>query len=128
MAAPLHGTVGADHDQADADLAGRVVIADRALKRAAEATASAVVGVPRDRVSVAVVEYEGGYRLSVAASLPIADLSDTAAIRAQVPVLERASQIQAELRRTLAEHLGRDITRVNIDIVGAWIPERRRVR
>ena len=66
--------------------------------------------------------------MRIATPLPVPDLDDTVAISQSVPVLERARQLQEQLQQRLTGILGRDVTRINLTITGATIPERRRVR
>lgn len=107
---------------------GRIVVKERVLRKVAEETAARTLRVDRDRVSVGVSEARGGLAVAVSAPLPVPDLDDTAAIRSGPSVLERLSEIQAELRDRIAQVTGRDVTRVNITITGAVVSGQRRVK
>jgi len=66
--------------------------------------------------------------LKVSSPLPVPDLDDADAVRSTTPVLERAAQMQEQLRERLTHLLGRDIARIDVTVTGARIPERKRVR
>ncbi|MCK6081598.1 hypothetical protein KZX37_07735 [Microbacterium sp. EYE_5] len=109
-------------------VAGRTEVAERVLVGIARAVSADVIGVPRGEVSVGVADRRDGMALRVSSPLPVPDLDDSAAVRTAVPVLERAAQMQEQLRERLTHLLGRDIVRVDITVTGARMPERRRVR
>lgn len=126
-----YGTSGGDLSRVaagEAAVAGRIDVQERVLVKVAQEASSALIGVKRSDVSVAVADFRNGVALRLATPLPIPALHDTDAIRATAPVLERASQLQEELRERLSHLLGRDIVKINLTITGATIPERRRVR
>ncbi|PQZ54318.1 MULTISPECIES: hypothetical protein [unclassified Microbacterium] len=107
--------------------AGRVDVAERVLRKVAHEAVATTVGVGRGDVSVDVAEFRGGIAVRASTPLPIPNLEDTAAVENTKPVLERIGDLQIELRDGLSRLLGRDITRVNVTITGAVIPERKRV-
>lgn len=110
------------------DLPGRIDIAPRVLTKVTREASAAAIGVPRDDVSVDVSDFRDGMAVRVSAPLPIPDLNDTAAVSAAAPVLERAAQLQGDLRDRLSGMLGREVVRVNLVITGATTPPKRRVR
>lgn len=112
----------------EAAVAGRIDVKERVLVKVAQEASSAVIGVTRGDVSVAVADYRDGIVVRLSTPLPIPSLDDSAAIQAAVPVLERAAQLQDELRDRLTTLLGRDVVKINLTITGATIPERKRVR
>lgn len=107
---------------------GRIDVKERAVRKVAEEASARTIGVDRSDISVEVAEYGGGIALRLATPLPIPDLSDTAAIAAATPVLERVAGLQRNLQETIAQIVGRDVTRINITITGATVPPRRRVK
>ena len=107
---------------------GRVVVRDRVYRAVAEQASASLIGVPRADVKVDVVERSGGISLRIATPLPIPRLDDADAIAQAVPVLERGRQLQEQLQPRLTDLLGREVSRINLTITGATIPERRRVR
>lgn len=109
-------------------VAGRTDVAERVLVGVARAVSADVIGVPRGEVSVGVADRRDGMALKVSSPLPVPDLDDPDAVRSTVPVLERAAQMQEQLRERLTHLLGRDVARVDITITGARMPERKRVR
>lgn len=113
---------------ADPGVAGRTEVAERVLVGVARAVSADVIGVPRGKVSVGVADRRDGMALKVSSPLPVPDLDDVDAVRSTVPVLERAAQMQEQLRERLTHVLGRNVTRVDITVTGALTPERKRVR
>ncbi|TDL42156.1 hypothetical protein [Microbacterium oleivorans] len=109
-------------------VAGRTDVAERVLVGVARAVSADVIGVPRGEVFVGVADRRDGMALKVSSPLPVPDLDDPDAVRSTVPVLERAAQMQEQLRERLTHLLGRDVARVDITITGARMPERKRVR
>lgn len=107
---------------------GRTIVADRVLKKVAQEVSANTVGVGRGDVAVDVAEYRGGLALRLATPLPIPDLNDTAAVNAATPIVERTRMLQQDLRDEIGRLLGRDIMRISIDVTGAVLPVRRRVR
>jgi hypothetical protein len=131
MRADTDGTTGGGFTRPVAEglgVAGRTDVAERVLVGIARAVSADVIGVPRIEVSVGVADRRDGMALRVSSPLPVPDLDDAAALRTAVPVLERAAQMQEQLRERLTHLLGRDIVRVDITVTGARMPERRRVR
>lgn len=131
MRADEYGTAAGDSSGVaggDAAVAGRIDVKERVLVKVVQEASSAVIGVPRSDVSVDVADYRDGIVLRLTTPLPIPSLDDTDAIRAAVPVLERAAQLQNELSHRLRRLLGREIVKINLTITGATIPERRRVK
>ena len=107
---------------------GRIDVRERVYRTVTEQASATLIGVPRGDVKVDVAEHPGGIAVRIATPLPVPDLDDTAAIAQSMPVLDRARQLQEQLQQSLSGILGRDVTRVNLTITGATIPERRRVR
>jgi hypothetical protein len=107
---------------------GRIDVKERAVRKVAEEASARTIGVDRSDISVEIAEYGGGIALRLATPLPIPDLGDTAAVAAATPVLERVAGLQRDLQSTIAQIVGRDVTRINITVTGATVPPRRRVR
>lgn len=124
--APGGGPVGVA--TGGATVPGRVDVRERVYRTVTEQASAVLIGVPRGDVKVDVAEHPGGFAVRIATPLPVPNLDDTVAIEQGVPVLERARQLQEQLQTRLTGILGRDITRINITITGATIPERSRVR
>lgn len=107
---------------------GRIDVRERVYRTVTEQTSATLIGVPRGDVKVDVAEHPGGIAVRIATPLPVPDLDDTAAIAESKPVLDRARELQEHLQQSLSGILGREVTRINLTITGATIPERRRVR
>jgi hypothetical protein len=107
---------------------GRIDVRERVYRTVTEQASATLIGVPRGDVKVDVAEHPGGIAVRIATPLPVPDLDDTAAIAQSMPVLDRARQLQEQLQQSLSRMLGREVTRINLTITGATIPERRRVR
>jgi len=107
---------------------GRIDVRERVYRTVTEQASATLIGVPRGDVKVDVAEHPGGIAVRIATPLPVPDLDDTAAITQSMPVLDRARELQEQLQQSLSRILGRDVTRINLTITGATIPERRRVR
>ena len=107
---------------------GRIDVRERVYRTVTEQASATLIGVPRGDVKVDVAEHPGGIAVRIATPLPVPDLDDTAAIAQSMPVLDRARQLQEQLQQNLSGILGRDVTRINLTITGATIPERRRVQ
>jgi hypothetical protein len=107
---------------------GRIDVRERVYRTVTEQTSATLIGVPRGDVKVDVAEHPGGIAVRIATPLPVPDLDDTTAISQSPPVLDRARQLQEQLQQRLSGILGRQVTRINLTITGAAIPERRRVR
>ncbi|GAA2941220.1 hypothetical protein GCM10010458_27740 [Microbacterium luteolum] len=107
---------------------GRIDVRERVYRTVTEQASATLIGVPRGDVKVDVAEHPGGIAVRIATPLPVPDLDDTAAISQSPPVLDRARQLQEQLQQRLSGILGRQVTRINLTITGAAIPERRRVR
>lgn len=107
---------------------GLVRVRERVIDKVVREASAVAVGVSRDDVSVEVAAWGGVLAVRVAAALPVADLADTEAINAAVPILERIRVLQSALAEELARLTGREIRRVSFTVTGAVIPERKRVR
>lgn len=107
---------------------GRIDVRERVYRTVTEQASATLIGVPRGDVKVDVAEHPAGIAVRIATPLPVPDLDDTAAITEGMPVLERARHLQEQLQERLTGILGREVTRINLTITGAAIPERRRVR
>jgi hypothetical protein len=107
---------------------GRIHLRERVIEKVAREASAVVVGVPRDAVDVDIAQWGGGLAVRVEAKLPIPDLADTDAIRAETPVLERVRAMQSQLAEDIAWLTGREIRRVSFTVTGAIAPERKRVR
>jgi hypothetical protein len=109
-------------------LGGRVDIADRVFRKAAEQAAAESIGVDRADVSVEIAGSRDTVAVRVRSPLPIPRLDDTEAVLAATPVLEAAHGIQHDLHERLTRLFGREVSRVDLTISGATAPSRRRVR
>ncbi len=109
-------------------VAGRVDVRERVYRSVAEQTSASLIGVSRSDVTADVLARGAGLALRISTPLPVPDLYDTAAVAQTTPVLERARELQEQLRDRLTELLGLDVTRVALTITGAITPERKRVR
>lgn len=107
---------------------GSVRVRERVIDKVVREASAVAVGVSRDDVNVEVAEWGGGLAVRIAAKLPIPDLSDVAAIEAEIPVLDRVRMLQSQLADEIARLTGREIRRVSFTVTGAIIPERKRVR
>ncbi|GAA4487188.1 NTP pyrophosphohydrolase [Microbacterium panaciterrae] len=107
---------------------GNVRVRPRVVDTVVREASAGMIGVPRDEVSVEVAEWGGDLAVRVTARLPIPDLADTEAIRAETPILVRARDLQAALAAEFARLTGREIRRVSFTVAGAVVPERKRVR
>ncbi|MEJ6489167.1 NTP pyrophosphohydrolase [Leucobacter sp. USCH14] len=109
-------------------LPGRVQVHERAIGKVVAQASAHAIGVTRDEVHAEVSEWGGGLAVRLSAKLPIPDLADTEAIRAQTPVFERMRAAQAELAHDLERMTGRAIRRISVTVNGAVVTERKRVR
>lgn len=107
---------------------GRIDVADRVFRKAAEQAAAEAIGVPRDDVTIDIAAARDTVVVRVRSPFPVPRLDDTAAVRAATPVLEAAHGIQSELHERLTRLFGREVSRVDLTISGASTPQRRRVR
>ncbi|MDI9891848.1 hypothetical protein AB0870_03040 [Microbacterium proteolyticum] len=107
---------------------GRVDVADRVFRKAAEQAAAEAIGVDRADVSVDIAASRDTVVVRVQAPFPVPRLDDTEAVRAATPVLEAARGIQHDLHDRLTRLFGRKVSRVDLTIAGATTPKRRRVR
>ena len=107
--------------------AGRVNVADRVLQKTAERAAADVIGVDAKSVRVEVVSARDTAVVRVTTPFPVPRLDDTAAVGAATPVLEAARTAQTALRSRLTHLFGRDVSRVDLTISGASVPQRKRV-
>ena len=107
---------------------GRIVIHPRVMAKISEQVAASTLRVDRRSVTVQLTETRGGMAVTVSSPLPVPDLDDIAAIQAGATVLERVAAIQGELQETIATVTGTRVTRVNVNITGALIAQKRRVR
>lgn len=107
--------------------AGRVNIADRVLQKTAERAAADIIGVDAKSVRVEIVAARDTAAVRVSTPFPVPRLDDTEAVRAATPVLEAATAAQSEIRSRLAHLFGREISRVDLTISGATLPQRKRV-
>lgn len=109
-------------------LGGRVDVADRVFRKAAEQAAAEAIGVRRADVSVDIAGSRDTVVVRVQSPFPVPRLDDTEAVRAATPVLEAAHGIQDDLHQRLTRLFGREVSRVDLTISGATAPTRRRVR
>jgi len=107
---------------------GRVDISDRVFRKAAEQAAAEAIGVDRGDVSIDIAASRDTVVVRVQAPFPIPRLDDTEAVQAATPVIEAAHGIQADLHDRLTRLFGRPVSRVDLTIAGATVPQRRRVR
>ncbi|PVE58806.1 hypothetical protein [Microbacterium testaceum] len=107
--------------------AGHVNIADRVLQKTAERAAADIIGVDAKSVRVEIVAARDTAAVRVSTPFPVPRLDDTEAVRAATPVLEAATAAQSEIRSRLAHLFGREISRVDLTISGATLPQRKRV-
>jgi len=107
---------------------GRVDVADRVFRKAAEQAAAEAIGVDRSDVSVAIAASRDTVVVRIQAPFPVPRLDDTEAVRAATPVLEAARSIQEDLHDRLTRLFGREVSRVDLTIAGATTPKKRRVR
>lgn len=110
------------------DLRGHISVRPRVLDKVIREVAADAIGVPRDEVAVSVIERGVGLALSISTRLPIPDLADADAIRAEGSLIDRLRSLQRRLAEESARITGREIRRVSIKVTGANIPERKRVR
>ncbi|MBN9209969.1 MAG: hypothetical protein J0I95_00435 [Microbacterium sp.] len=107
---------------------GRVDVADRVFRKAAEQAAAEAIGVDRADVSVDIAASRDTVVVRVQAPFPVPRLDDSEAVRAATPVLEAARGIQNDLHDRLTRLFGREVSRVDLTIAGATAPKRRRVK
>lgn len=110
------------------DLRGHISVRPRVLDKVIREVAADAIGVPRGEVAVSVIERGVGLALSISTRLPIPDLADADAIRAEGSLIDRLRSLQRRLAEESARITGREIRRVSIKVTGAIIPERKRVR
>lgn len=107
---------------------GRVDVADRVFRKAAEQAAAEAIGIDRSDVSVDIAASRDTVVVRVQAPFPVPRLDDTEAIRAATSVLEAARGIQNDLHDRLTRLFGREVSRVDLTIAGATTPKKRRVK
>ncbi len=112
----------------DARPPGVVRVRARVIDKVVREASAVAIGVHRDEVSTEVARWGGGLAVRIAANLPVPDLADTDAIRAETPVLDHARLLQSTLADEIARLTGREVKRVSLTVTGAIIPERKRVR
>ncbi len=110
------------------EVAGRIEVRERVVRKVSEQIAAQVIGVDVGSVSATAVDHRGGVAVRVKAPMPVPSLDDTEAVRAAGPVVDAAQRMQRLLQDRLATVLGRPVTRVDITITGATTPVKRRVR
>ncbi|MCC4248527.1 MULTISPECIES: hypothetical protein [Microbacterium] len=128
MTTALPGVAAAPGGGVAVRTGGRVDVADRVYRKAAEQAAAEAIGVARAEVSVDIAASIGSVVVRIRSPFPVPRLDDTEAVRAAIPVVEAAHGIQQDLRTRLTRLFGREVSRVDLTIVGATIPKRRRVR
>lgn len=128
MTTALPGVAAAPGSGARARSGGRVDVADRVFRKAAEQAAAEAIGVGRADVTVDIAAARDTVVVRVQAPFPVPRLDDSAAVHASTPVLEAARGIQHDLRDRLTRLFGREVSRVDLTIAGATTPTRRRVR
>jgi len=106
---------------------GAVHVRERVLEKVVREASATTIGVPRQDVGVEVAEWGGGLAVRLAAKLPIPNLDDIEAVRAQPPLVERVRGMQASLVTELGRLTGREIKRVSFTVTGATVPARKRV-
>ncbi len=109
-------------------IGGRVDVAERVFRKAAEQAAAEAIGVERSDVSVDIAASRDTVVVRVRTPFPVPPLDDTEAVRAATPVLEAARGIQHDLHDRITRLFGREVSRVDLTIAGATTPRRRRVR
>lgn len=109
-------------------IGGRVEVADRVFRKAAEQAAAEAIGIDRTDVAIDIAAARATVVVRVQAPFPVPRLDDTEAVRAATPVLEAARGIQEDLSERLTRLFGREVSRVDLTITGATTPQRRRVR
>ncbi|MBM3714743.1 MAG: hypothetical protein FJW64_03240 [Actinobacteria bacterium] len=107
---------------------GRIDVADRVYRKAAEQAAAEAIGIDRADVKIDITGSRDTVIVRVSAPFPIPRLDDTPAISTTVPVLEAARGIQADLHTRLTRLFGTEVSRVDITLTGATTPKRKRVR
>lgn len=107
---------------------GRIDVADRVYRKAAEQAAADAIGIDRTDVKIEITGSRDTVIVRVFAPFPIPRLDDTPAITTTVPVLEAARGIHADLHTRLTRLFGREVSRVDITLTGATTPKRKRVR
>ncbi|MFZ8758348.1 hypothetical protein ACO03V_13100 [Microbacterium sp. HMH0099] len=128
MTTALTGVAAAAPAGAPAATRGRIDVADRVYRKAAEQAAAEAIGIDRSDVSIDITGSRDTVVVRVNAPFPIPRLDDTPAITTTVPVLEAARGIQADLHTRLTRLFGRDVSRVDLTLTGATTPKRKRVR
>ena len=123
VAVPTNAEPGSDQP-----LHGRIHIRERVIEKVAREASAVVVGVSRDDVGIDIMQWGGGLAVRVEAKLPIPDLANTEAVRAETPVLDRVRAMQSQLAEDVARLTGREVRRVSFTVTGAIAPERKRVR
>ncbi|MGO1768763.1 MAG: NTP pyrophosphohydrolase [Microbacterium sp.] len=106
---------------------GAIRVRERVVEKVARQASAIAMGVPRSSVDVQVADWAGGLAVRVATALPIPDLDDTEAVRAERPIVERVREAQSVLAEELSRLTGREVRRVSVTVTGAVIPERKRV-
>ena len=110
------------------EVRGGVRVRERVIEKVVREASAVEIGVSRGDVDVEVTEWGGGLAVRVTARLPIPDLDDTEAVRAETPVLDRVRQAQTVLAEEFSRLTGREIRRVSFTVTGAIIQDRKRVR
>lgn len=109
-------------------VAGGVHVRERVIEKVVREASAVIIGVSRDHVAADVSEWGGGLAVRVAAKLPVPDLDNTEAVRAETPILERVRGLQTTLADEFARLTGREVRRVSVTVTGAIAPEGKRVR
>lgn len=109
-------------------ISGGIRVRKNVINKVIREASASVIGVPRGEVGIDLTEWGNGLTVRIAAKLPIPHLEDTAVIRSEPSILDRARSLQTALAAEFARLTGRDIRRVTLTITGAIAPTRRRVR
>ncbi len=109
-------------------LPGRIDVADRVYRKAAEQAAADAIGIDRGDVSIDIAAARDTVVVRISAPFPIPRLDDTTAIQATTPVLDAARTIQTDLHDRLTHLFGKPVSRVDLTLTGATTPRRKRVR
>ncbi len=107
---------------------GRIDVADRVYRKAAEQAAADAIGIDRGDVSIDIAAARDTVVVRISAPFPIPRLDDTTAIQATTPVLDAARTIQTDLHDRLTHLFGKPVSRVDLTLTGATTPRRKRVR
>lgn len=107
---------------------GRTDVKERVLQKIIREASATAIGVPRDSVHADVSDFRSGLFVRLSTPLPVPHLGDLGAVDASTSVVERATRLQSDLRRTFTDLLGREVDRIDLVVTGAVTPARRRVR